>query len=355
MEREGLTSLIDWLQFTLPIGSNLQTAYEVLGIEESEFKEMPRGLLGYAKHRACGEIKVLSEGKLDMGVHVLMSGQACREYETYHADGWEPLLSRIFEADGRTTRFDLAVDERRYKGEKPFFTLRQMISKVKRDECKSKFKKARRIETIRIEGGRSEGQTIYFGSAFSDIQFRVYEKDYERENAGKENEAHLTTWNRFELQMRDERAQAAVMAILSGISSGRLVFGIMSNYVDFLDRQRSDSNKARWPRTKWWDDFLASAEKLRLAKQAPDKTIDRKREWMEKQVTPTFAQLFISSNYSQEFLVEMVERGLQNMSEAQMDQAELYLEKWKDEQRKKRVKQAEKARELGLAPDYFGE
>ena len=121
-----------------------------------------------------------------------------------------------------------------------------------------------------------------------DIQARAYEKNHERRNEGVEVQDKLTVWNRFEIQMSDERAQYAVMTIMLGIDAGVVVFGILSHYIDFLDKVQGDSNKSRWPRSQFWDKYLNSAAKLRLAIRAPDKTIPEKESWLKRQICPSF-------------------------------------------------------------------
>lgn len=228
-----LITLVDWLQFTIPFPFTLEQVYELLKIPKDEFKDMPRGLYSYTKQKAAGDIRILYEGNSDMGIHIQLSGQGCRQYETYYEADWLALFGRIDAAGGKWARLDIAVDDIRYNDSPPYFRLRQLIAKVKRNECKSKFKTARRVETLEIGGGKSKGQTIYFGSSQSDIQVRAYEKDLERLNAGKELEQNLTAWNRVEIQMCDERAENAILAILTGFPPGEIAFGILSHYMDF--------------------------------------------------------------------------------------------------------------------------
>lgn len=337
MQRDNLFCLIDWLQFTIPYVKDLQIAYDMLGIPKEEFNDMPRGLHGYAKQKSCGNIRILYEaGRDEMGIHVQLSGQGCREYESYYNEfGWMMLLERIINGispdpelgaiKGRLTRLDVAVDEIRYNGDKPYWTVTQLIRKVKRDECKSKFKKAKRIEDMTIAGGKSNGQTVYFGSVQSDIKIRVYEKDQERENAGKEVDEAISTWNRLEIELNDERAQMAAYLLLSGKPTGSLIFGILEHYMDFLDRVKDDTNKSRWPRTKFWDLFLQDAQKVQLTNKPPDATIPRKQNWMMKQVLPTMAEVWwaVGSPGADHF-VDMLEQGMERMTDAQWQRAQEY-------------------------------
>lgn len=323
-----LRSLIDWVQFTVRIP--LADVYNLIGIPESEFVEMPHGLYFYAKQKKCGDIRVLwqSTNGLDMGVHVQFSGQGCREYETFYNGDWINLFASVLAQGGHFTRLDLAVDEIRYNNEKPYFTVRQLIKKTLSGETRSKWKHLNRMQKIRIMDGASLGDTGYFGSSLSDIQARWYEKDKERINAGKELEQQLTTWNRGELQLADDRAQDAAVALVNGVPLGEIFFRLIKNYLTFTNRVKGDSNKSRWPVCKWWLDFLGDVEKLQLARKAPDKTIDQKKEWLDRQVLPTFAEVWVAmGSPGEEYFKEMITEGLERMSDAQWARAEIHLDK----------------------------
>lgn len=355
-----LTSLVDWVQFTFPYVTDLNLAYEVLGIPEEEWTDMPNGLYRYMKQKTHGKIKLLYEGiDARMGIHIQISGQGCREYETYYgnynSDTWPCLFGRVLDCHGHFTRVDLAIDEFRYNGEKPYFSVSQLLARVKRNQCKSKFKTVQAMQKMKIEGGVNLGYTIYFGSVLSDIQARVYEKNHERRNEGFELQEQLTTWNRFEVEMSDERAQAAVMTILSGVHPGAVVYGIISHYIDFLDKVKDDSNKARWPRSKFWDDYLNAASKLRLAVKAPDKTIPEKESWLKKFVYPTLTEVWVANGCpGEDWLVELLDNGMERMTEQQWIRAESFMVKMKEEkdrldEKKKAIyerKQEERMREV---------
>lgn len=234
-QQENIVSLVDWLNFTVR-SSDLQDGYRVLGMQEIDFQAYDSGMYGYTKERRCGDIRMFYGGhNEDMGIHVQLSGKACRQYEAHHAEGegWEPLFLRLVQFNANVSRFDLAVDEKRYHEEKPIWTIRQMSRKLKRGETKSKMKKSLRMETISIADGKSKGETLYIGSSSSDLQIRVYQKNHEREAAGQELEEGLTHWNRLEFQLRDERAKDAIFAVLAGIPSGELIYGLLANYLDF--------------------------------------------------------------------------------------------------------------------------
>ncbi|MFD5022364.1 replication initiation factor domain-containing protein [Paenibacillus sp. NPDC058367] len=339
--RSELISLVDWVGVTLktiPIDSVvddgrevhsrrdivLDDIYKLLAIPESEFREMPRGLLGYSKQMACGDIRILYAGKADMGYHVQMSGQGCRQYESYWSLGWEAFFERLYAADADFARLDLAIDDIRYNGDEPYFWVSDLDRRNRGGVCRSKWRNSRPMSTVKLSTGESRGHTIYYGSNQSDIMLRIYEKNFEREAAEMELEEDLTAWNRIELQLRNDRAMATVSHILSGIPSGEIIFGLLKNYINYVDRT-DDSNKARWPISEFWSEFLGDVEKLRLSSRAPDKTIPAKKNWLDNSVSATQAEVWWAlGSPGEDYFVEMMNRGLEKMSEEQWARAEAF-------------------------------
>lgn len=351
-----LICLVDWLQFTIKTES-LDAVYKILGIDDSEFSEMPTGLYSYKKRKACGNIWVMYDGMPDMGIHVQISGQGCREYETYHNGNWFELFKMLIEIGANVTRLDIAIDDICFNEAKPYFTVRQLIRKAKRGECRTKWKSGIRQEKFDFGSGKSKGDTLYCGSNSSLIQLVIYEKDHERKNNDIEIEENLTTWNRCELRLYDDRADEAVQWVVRGYPVGKLAFGILSNYINFVDRT-NDTNKARWPVSKFWRDFLNDAEKLSLARKAPDKTIESKMTWIDKQVKPTLAEIWIAlGSPGEDFFVDIINEGLERMNETQWQRAQDYKlrmdeikQKEKEHQKKRIERFLERRQEKKIEP-----
>src|SRR5699024_9326457 len=73
------------------------------------FQEIDRGMLGYKDQKTYKNISVLWNGNKDMGVHIIISGQGCRQYET--ENNLIGLIDRINKVEGKVTRIDLALDD----------------------------------------------------------------------------------------------------------------------------------------------------------------------------------------------------------------------------------------------------
>lgn len=340
--QSALRACVDWVQVTFTFGQNLQRIYEILGINESEFLDQPAGLYGYRSHKKCGHISVLYDGSDGMGIHVQMSGQGCREYETFHGVTWKQFFMSCMANEANFTRVDVAIDDIAYVGQQPYFTVNRIYRKIKEGCCKSVFFKGKYIESLELGTGDSLGETLYFGKDQSDVQIRMYEKNFERMHAGKEIQEDITHWNRVEVQARRSKAQAVVLYLVNHDDVAYIVKGILKNYISFLVKNDRDSNRRRWAVCKWWLDFLDNSEKLKLSMSAPDMTIERAKSWFAKQVEPTMGMLFYAMGSDWDYFVEAINNGMERMTENQkriaeefMRQREAEKEEWDYLKRKK--------------------
>src|SRR5690606_35487204 len=118
----------------------------------------------------------LCDGASNMGMHVQLTGQGCREYEALEKKNWKVLLNEIIEVNGKIVRLDVAIDDIAETGQKNYFSVDTLVRKVKGGCLKSHFKRAKNVDSIRIDYGAVEGQTLYCGKESSDVQFRFYDK-----------------------------------------------------------------------------------------------------------------------------------------------------------------------------------
>lgn len=280
-------TLLDWCGFTV---ATEKQAFDSLHIPKESFSLLETGGMGYSKSYILGHIKVFFDGSADMGCHVEMSGQACREFEAYNIQ-WSNVVAEVFASGGKFSRIDLAHDDFQNR-----LKLTTMEGKIKRGAVRSVFKKARSLKEYLLKDGSYTGKTLYFGSKMSLVQIRVYDKTLEQINKGKENV--LENWVRIEMQCRDERAQAIASHILfdEGKDIGTLYKQFLSYYVNFLIKNSDDTNKSRWRICEWWTDFLDGLEGMPLALAPKPRTIEKITKWVLKQVVPSLAMLSVDSN-----------------------------------------------------------
>lgn len=280
-EREGIKALIDYISFTLPSNS-VYEACDFLGISESDLIKLDYGKFGYKSQYRFGNIMILADGhNANMGTHISMSGEGCRQYETILKRGgdiWIDLMKKVSDNQGHFTRLDVALDS--YS---KHFTIDDIIKKVRSGEVKSCLRDRRIIESYKVD--ISKGATVYFGSHTSDIRIRIYDK-------AKEQEVNYD-WIRVELQCRNDRADVLSQVIylnnhLSLESFGGTVAGVIKNYLKFLDFSKG-KNKSRWPVSSFWTLFLGNVEEIKLTVEKVKKTIEDKLEWLKRDISPTIA------------------------------------------------------------------
>lgn len=331
-----LRACLDWVEGTLKI-ENFRLIFELFNVPESEWEMCEKGLMRYRRQMRYGKIVVLWDGIDDnMGVHFVMSGAACRQFESYYHFGWHRFLNDIVvKYSGQFSRIDAAIDD--FKG---YFTVRAMVCRVKRGEVSSRFKMAKNEESIRIEDGSTMGQTIYFGSKKSDLQVRIYDKLEERKAKGIEIEEGLEVWVRTELQMRNARAQAFAFCVIRSYSNGQkelennvghIVAGVLKNSIIVRTRNKGDSNKRRWPVCEWWDEYLGEVGKISLADKAPDRTIEQTKKWFENQIPRTFAKIYLAMSQDDEYIKKLILKGYGKLSESDINQIDSYLKRFKEE------------------------
>ncbi|BCD26961.1 putative DNA relaxase NicK (plasmid) [Bacillus cereus] len=319
----GLRACVDWVQATLKIAEVEHVISNILGLKNADFVEQETSKFGYKKMVRFGSIQIYYEGHSeDMGIHIHMGGQACREYEEYQVRTWAQLFALIF-GQGHFTRIDIAIDD--FKG---YFKISAIERKIKTGQLSSKFKKARHMESIEIKEGKSLGRTVYFGSEHSDVQIRMYDKKLEREGKGKEVTEDF--WVRTEIQTRDLHADKIARRIIAGGSNvsevngeddncemtvGETVKETLANYLRFLVKPKDggDSNKGRWKTAPFWDKFLGDVEKLKLTDVAPDRTVERSIQWLEKQVAPTLGLVFEAYDNDAVKILQVMREGVERL------------------------------------------
>ena len=306
--RNGLRACVDWLQVTFKSVKNVQDIFDLLGLDFDDFTLFETGKYGYDSHYRFGHISVyfFSYPRQDLPTfHLEITGQGCREYEQFGKYDWITLLGLLLMLDVNITRFDLAIDD--FEG---YFTFKQLIKKIKKGHVRSRFRKARIMEDVVLNDGTTAGTTIYFGSAQSEIQVRIYDKLQERIAQGKTIQEGIEVWNRTEIQMRDKRALTAAFELVENIYSlGVEVQRILRNYVLFCDPKENDTNKSRWPISKFWLKFLDNVEPLALSQVAPDVTIEKVKDWFENSITPNFALLMEAFDNNGQLVLEWIKKG----------------------------------------------
>lgn len=250
--------IIDWLTFTSKI-HNQNDMIAFLGLTNVTFTEMP-GMYGYKSRLVYGHISIMYDGfSPDMGVCVNMSGQGCRDFETYSSLDWVELLNSIVCYDDlmSVTRLDVAYDDF-----DNMLDINVICDSVQKHLYVSK---AQKWEVVHS----SDGTSAYIGSPSSLVRFRFYDKAAER---GISDGTH---WVRFEMQLRKDRAEMFLRSIFTDDNQKNMTrdnFGnylsllfvyVVNNYLRFVE-DSSDSNMSRRETAAWWLLFVETLDKISI-------------------------------------------------------------------------------------------
>lgn len=316
--QQPLIAVVDWLQGTFKNAKNWREFVQnILQLDDADFTEIGKGMFGWSGQVAYGSIRILYGNQV--GVHLIMSGQACRQYEQKRS--FQELLSRFING-GKLSRLDLAIDDM-----KGYFTIEKVVNYLKRGKVRSLFKTAKVIEKLEIETGESKGKTVYFGSEQSMILVRMYEKNKERIAKGYDVQ-DIDHWNRIEIQTRDERANEVAKYILEN-DIGKIASSVLKRYIKFCKSSR-DKNKSRWEIADWWKKFLGETENLRLTKNKVENDLIKKDVWIEKQIARSIAQLWLANDGQLERIIEIIEQGAEKLSLSDLNKIDEMKNKYKE-------------------------
>jgi len=250
----------------------------------------PRGGLGYKYSASWGKhVRAYWGGNGDT-VHLEVSGQGCRELDAYIHNDWPGFLSTLLSAGVKFTRLDLALDghgEDALDMETVVTAVQDglLVSRQSRRDVVSSA--ASTHESWRSRTARPS-RTVYIGAPSSRTRLRIYDKQGERIAAGQDDPG---PWTRAELQLRDERAQGAVDAIVGNSPEkplGEVVASLIAGVAEFVEPSE-DTNLRRHKRAAWWEAFLGAVTRLRLASEPVVRTLERTVRWLFNSVAASLS------------------------------------------------------------------
>lgn len=252
--------IYDWVTFTSKIDSP-ESIVDLLGLSDCSFINLEKGMNGYPNCIHFSGISICYGGREDMGVCCNMSGKGCRAFETYGNGDYKAIFDLILEnysEDGdkrkmNLTRLDVAYDD--FDGILDIWTIFKATTsggysdnKLMQGDFVSRF--STYSATL-----STKGLSCGYGSEKSDIYIRIYDKKAEQ------NREDLENWLRCEIQLRRKNAIGFIM--LAG-DIGTNYFGVLNNYLRFIEPSDTDSNKRRANTAEWWAKFLKTAECLKI-------------------------------------------------------------------------------------------
>ena len=305
---EKLTLMIDYVRIRFKTMNVRHIIRNVLRIDESYMDHQPKGWYGYEEQYTLGNVCVLASLDDEKGVLLELKGQGCREFEGFlEAQGrdWYEFFNLAIKEGCVFKRLDLAIND--IFG---ILDIRELTQKCKNDECISKFrswKSYRSGELIRRDEKDGMGYTLYIGSLKSDIYFCIYEKDYEQYiKKGIEIE-EVPVKNRFEIRLMNERAEHAVIDLLTFRDGDNTAFSIINRYLRFADKE-PDKERESWKTNERWSWFIGDhRDKLKLTSQPEPYSPLRTLRWMAHQVAPSWkAFQEVDKNRGTDVMGEMI-------------------------------------------------
>jgi len=293
---------VDWLSETfrptqddpVDVGQVQLAASLAMGCEPADWVELEHGTHGY--HLAM----LGPDGaRLDWGApgrddfHLSLPGKAC---QAMGGEGMQGFL-RFSEAhQGRPTRLDLAMDD--YDRT---VSPADLQAAVVGPDVVTHTRRWRTIEGGTVgEDSQPTGATCYLGAPASRVQLRVYDKGME-----SQGERDCIRW---ELQLRDEPAQAVLQELAAGRQWGQVWASHLVRFVDFR-RASTDSNVTRRERVPWFQALVGVAEKALAYVPKPEKTMGQVLGWLKQSVAPSLALAMTFWNGDLGELVGLVDAG----------------------------------------------
>lgn len=251
--------LFDWVTFTTK-DLSFENLLELVGLDSQNLPwELLNGHNLYKSRYHYGGISINFDGRrktdkngmpVEMGTCFEMSGQGCRLFEEISNISIPELFKRCKAADCHFTRIDIAYDDFNY-----CIPINNIIHDI------HKFNWVSRVSEFRVEEHAGHaGQTVYIGSRSSALFLRIYDKKFER------SADDIPYWFRLEMQIKQHKADDFIDKYLSGKwTIGELFFGVLDNFVRFVEPTENDSNKRRWNKRQYWIKLLGDIERIKLA------------------------------------------------------------------------------------------
>ena len=199
---------LDWLSFTIPERKSPDAILEILSLNSASTPITPRFGYTWGRQSKDGVVLFGHATRLDMGLHILISGSALRALEASGHDA-NSLLAYVVKSRYKITRLDLAKDAQ----DEPIDLNAIMVAGVE-----NKFTGT--AQTCDIVKGNKGGRTLYVGSRKSERFARIYDKG--AQTGTGEN------WLRYEFELKGDVARAIGNLLVEQRNDWNGVFGAMA-------------------------------------------------------------------------------------------------------------------------------
>ena len=282
--------LFDYCRIRFPTQDTRYVLEEILHIKASRMLHEEHGFYGYSEQYVFGDISVMTSPDAKKGILLELKGRGCRQFERYlvaQGRDWYRFFRQVREEGGVLKRIDLAINDCVGILDIPW-----LIEKWKRKEYISIFHSFDHHQSgadisERDSEEKNMGNTFYCGSMKSEIYFCIYEKDYEQfvKNGISIEDAEVK--NRFEIRLKNERAEQAVNDLLEHENPGKTAFGIINHYLRFVEKRDEKRPPKEWETDSKWKRFVGMEDRdIRLTVKPEPYTFDKTMRWFARQVAP---------------------------------------------------------------------
>lgn len=289
-----LEIMFDYVRIRFPTTDARHIIEDILNIRMEYMLEEQYAFYGYSSQYVRGEIVVMTSEDEEKGTLLELKGQGCRFFEgVLEAQGrtWYDFFREAVQERAVWKRIDIAINDRA-----GILNIPELSEKCRRDECIGWFGTYKDYKSGSMIHRRGEdtdmmGATLYLGSFQSDVYFCIYEKDYEQfvKNGTPLEEAE--TKNRFEIRLKNERAEYAINDLLEGEDIAGTAFGIINHYVRFVDADEEEERR-NWKMNERWSWFVdAEYRDIKLTTKPEPYTLERLKAWICRQVAPSLKVL----------------------------------------------------------------
>lgn len=309
-----LSANFDWIEFTVFKESLNNIITDILLMNLTDFEALPKGRFGYNTQLkwANGLIFILFNSSFDgeiiendrNGIHIIMTGQGCRAFETKGNFRELFYLVLVGSKENKFTRIDLAIDDK--KDEIIHFDT--FLNELEAGNVSAKWKTWDLILSRTLGDNQFKGRTIYLGKQTSDIFCRIYDKGLERIAKNYvEIEPETLEWTRLEIVFRRDRAELLSKYFLDSDNGvAQVALSVLNQYIRFVVPNPNNERKRSWKTAAWWERLLHNVGKLKLTKDAEERTIEDFQDWVDKQIGPTLAAIMKAKEGETDWLHQII-------------------------------------------------
>jgi phage replication initiation protein len=307
---------LDFMTFTVKGGVSADSVIADILKMDIDLFDVGRGYNFYHRSKSYDNITVLFDGfTATQGICVNLSGQGCRNFESYHTKSMFTFLTELFANPLITvTRLDICADDRVGS-----LDLTKMWTYLQEGKYRTRMTTKTFHESF---SGETEGaRTIYIGSPSSLYRVRIYDKAKQLFDPATETDLFNSHWVRFEIVLRNEYAvqSAAILAATDNLDAA--VAGIISDKFNFIER--TDENISRCILADWWIDFLEGTIDIKLSPKPKNKhVIERHADWLKFAISRTLSKVHQAMGDIE--LNELLKQGKEKLTDSDLAQIDNY-------------------------------